>query len=212
MIQKKCSMDTDYGKMDYLIHHPSDMKENLPILIFLHGIGECGDNIDDIKRYSFPAYIDNMEIPYVTICPQCSRDHFWNYYLRDIERILDKTIKEYKCDRSRVCIMGSSMGAVGAWDFIMQKPELFKCLISASGRAGMLIEETVSRITNKSFLIYHGTCDDIINYKNSVEIYDVLVKLGAKDVTLKLVDGGNHYICSTTYKEPEVYKWLVKKL
>ena len=212
MIEKKCSIDTDYGKMNYLIHHPKDMKEKLPVLIFLHGIGERGDNIDDIKRYSFPAYISDMEIPYVTICPQCSKNNFWNYHLRDIEKILDKTIEEYKCDRNRVCIMGSSMGAIGAWDFMMERPELFKCLISASGRVGMLIEETVSKITDKSFLIYHGTKDDVIDYKNSVEIYDMLVKLGAKDVTLKLIEDGNHYVCSTTYKDPDVYKWLVKKL
>ena len=40
----------------------------------------------------------------------------------------------------------------------------------------------------------------------------MLIKLGAKDVTLKLKKGGDHYVCSTTYKDPEVYKWLRKKL
>lgn len=212
MIEKKCSINTSYGIMNYLVHIPKNLKDGLPILLFLHGIGERGNNIDDIKRYSFPAYISEMNLPYVTICPQCSNNNFWDYHLREIEIILKNVIDEYKCDKNRICIMGSSMGACGAWNYIMERPDLFKCLVSASGRVGLPIDENMNKILDKSFFISHGTDDDIIDCSNSIEIYDKLIKLGAKDVTLKLIEGGNHYVCSTIYKDEEVYKWLSKKL
>ena len=212
MFEKKCSLKKDGYEFNYIVNYPERFEVNLPVLLFLHGIGERGNSIDDIKRYSFPNYISNMDIPYVCISPQCSNNNFWDYHLRDVEEVLKKVIEEYSCDPDRVCIMGSSMGACGAWNYIMQRPDLFKCLISASGRAGLPIEENIKRIINKSFLIYHGTCDDVISYTNSIEIYNALKRYGAKDVELKLIDGESHFVCSTAYKDPNLYKWLRKKL
>ena len=212
MIEKKKSINTNYGKMDYLVFYPEQLNDNSPIILFLHGIGERGDDIEDIKRYSFPAYASELDLPYVCICPQCSSNNFWEYHLRDVEEIIRKTIEEYNCDGSRIAIMGSSMGACGAWNYMMQRPELFKCLISASGRAEFLLKETIENIIDKSFLIYHGTNDDVIDYHNSVDIYEALKEAGAQDIELKLIEDGNHYVCSTTYKDPYVYKWLEKRL
>lgn len=212
MLEKKCKLKKENYEINYIVNYPRNMKDNLPIILFLHGIGERGSNIDDIKRYSFPNYIVDMEIPYICISPQCLENNFWDYHLRDIEEILQQVIIDYKCDKTRICIMGSSMGACGAWNYIMQRPNLFKCLVSASGKAGLPIKENIDKIVNKSFLIYHGTDDDVIDCKNSIEIYDKLIENGAKDVEIKLIKGGNHYVCSTAYKDPYLYKWLVKKL
>ena len=212
MLEKKCKLIKENYSMNYIINYPEKLTERMPVLLFLHGIGERGKNVDDIKRYSFPNYILNMNIPYVCISPQCLENNFWDYHLRDVEEILERVINEYSCDKSRVCIMGSSMGACGAWNYIMQRPELFKCLISSAGRASLPIKENIDKIADKSILIYHGLKDDIIDYKNSIEIYDKLIESGAKDVELKLIEDGNHYVCSTAYKDPYVYKWLVKKL
>ena len=212
MEEIKCVLEKENYKMNYIVNYPKDFKKNLPVLLFLHGIGERGSNIEDIKRYSFPNYIGKMDIPYICICPQCLDNNFWEYHLRDIEEILEIVINEFQSDKNRICIMGSSMGACGAWSYIMQRPNLFKCLVSASGRASLPIDENIKRIVDKSFLIYHGTNDDVIDYKNSIEIYDALINNGASDVELKLVENENHYLCSTAYKDPYVYKWLRKKL
>ena len=212
MLEKKCKLIRDGYEFNYIVNYPKEFECNLPVLLFLHGIGERGKNIGDIKRYSFPNYIGEMDIPYICISPQCSENNFWDYHLRDVEEVLKAVIDEFCCDSTRVCIMGSSMGACGAWNYIMQRPELFKCLISASGRSGLPIEENVKKIINKSFLIYHGTEDNVISHTNSIEIYNALKRCGAKDVEMKLIDGEGHYLCSTAYKDPYVYKWLRKKL
>ena len=212
MIEKRKSIDTSYGKMNYLLFYPEELKENIPMVVFLHGISERGTDVNDVKRYSFPAFIQDLDVPYVCICPQCSENNFWEYHLRDVEEIINKTIDEYHCDGKRIAIMGSSMGACGAWSYMMQRPELFKCLISASGRVALPIKENIDKIIDKSFLIYHGTSDDIIDYHNSLEIYEALLEAGAKDVKLQLVEKGDHYVCSNTYKKPYVYRWLKDRL
>ena len=188
------------------------MKENLPIIVFLHGIDERGNNLSDIKRYSLPNYIDNMELPYVVLFPQCHENYFWDYHLRDVLNVLDDVIDTYKCDKDRVCIAGSSMGAVYSWSYIIQRPDVFKCLISSAGRCPFPVKKNLELIKDKSILMYHGTNDDIIDCKNSIELYDELKRIGAKDIELHLVENGNHFVCSEAYKDPYVYKWLSKKL
>lgn len=35
--------------------------------LFLHGIGERGDNLEYVKKYALPKYMTRPEIPYIVI-------------------------------------------------------------------------------------------------------------------------------------------------
>jgi len=200
------------SSMEYLIHIPNKYNGSLPMILFLHGVGERGNRIDDIKKYALPKYINKLEVPYIVISPQCHKPYFWDYHLRDVEQIIKEVSKKYNGDKNRICIMGSSMGAFGAWNYIMQRPDLFKCIVSVSGGAMLPIYDTIGLIKNKSILIYHGNNDSIVDVNKSIEIHNILMEQNAKDVELKIIEGETHFLSSHAFKDSYIFEWLDKRI
>jgi len=48
-------------------------------MLFLHGYGECGTDIEKVKKHGPPKLVDNVEAlsGCVMISPQCPRDCWW---------------------------------------------------------------------------------------------------------------------------------------
>lgn len=209
MLKKYCKLK---NSINYIVYYPENKEDNLPLLLFLHGIGERGKNVEDIEKYALPKYMNKFDIPYIVVAPQCTENNFWEYHLRDIEEVLKIVYEEYKYDKNRVCILGSSMGAFGAWNYIMSRPNLFKGIVSVSGGIMLPIDKTLLPIKDKRILIYHGTNDDVIDVNESVQAYEKLKKIGSNTVELKLVENDNHYLTSHAFKDNYLYEWLERNI
>lgn len=197
----------------YYVYTPENVTKNMPVLLFLHGIGERGNNISDIEKYALPKYLNKgMTLPFIIIAPQCLDNNFWSYHLRDIEQILDIEYKNYKYDKNRVCILGSSMGAFGAWNYIIQRPNLFKGIVSVAGGIMLPINQNLKLIKDKKILIYHGDKDDLINMNESISAYKLLEKVGAKNIELKIIPEENHYLTSHAFKDKYILEWLERNI
>lgn len=209
MLKKYCKLK---NSINYIVYYPENKEDNLSLLLFLHGIGERGKNVEDIEKYALPKYMNKFDIPYIVVAPQCTENNFWEYHLRDIEEVLKIVYEEYKYDKNRVCILGSSMGAFGAWNYIMSRPNLFKGIVSVSGGIMLPIDKTLLPIKDKRILIYHGTNDDVIDVNESVQAYEKLKKIGSNTVELKLVENDNHYLTSHAFKDNYLYEWLERNI
>lgn len=207
---KKYKLDTK-NNLKYYLYTPKKQTQNLPVLLFLHGIGERGNNLSDIEKYALPKYLkQGLELPYIIIAPQCSKNNFWDYHLRDIEKILEIEHKKLNFDKNNIFVLGSSMGAYGAWNYIIQRPNIFKGIISVAGGIMLQIKENLEKIKDKSILIYHGDNDDIIDVNQSIEAYNKLKSIGATNIKLKIIKGDNHYLTSHAFKDRYLYEWLLK--
>ena len=133
MLKRRQKICTNKKSLGYYVYFPKDVKENMPVLVYLHGIGERGDNLDNVEKYALPKYMNRFDIPYIVIAPQCQESNFWDYHLRDVEKILKIEYDKFKFDKKNIFILGSSMGAYGAWNYLMQRPNLFKGIISVAG-------------------------------------------------------------------------------
>ena len=102
------------------------------------------------------------------------------------------------------------MGAYGAWNYIIQRPNIFKGIISVAGGIMLQIKENLEKIKYKSILIYHGDNDDIIDVNQSIEAYNKLKSIGATNIKLKIIKGDNHYLTSHAFKDRYLYEWLLK--
>ena len=183
MLKKYCKLnDSNFCNINYIVYAPETKESDLPLLLFLHGIGERGNKVEDVEKYALPKYMNKFNIPYIVVAPQCTNNNFWDYHLRDVEKILEEVYKEYKCDKNRVCILGSSMGAFGAWNYIMSRPELFKGIVSVSGGIMLPINQTLSQIKDKAILIYHGNNDDVIDVNESIQAYNKLKNIDSKNI------------------------------
>ena len=125
---------------------------------------------------------------------------------------MKKVYEEYMYDKEKVCIMGSSMGAFGAWNYIVSRPNLFKGIVSVSGGIMLPIKQVLMNVKDKKILIYHGDKDDVIDVSQSVNLYDKLKKICATNTELKIVKNDNHYLTSHAFKDKYLYEWLDKNI
>lgn len=198
--------------LNYYLYKPDKFKENLPVILFLHGIGERGTNISDIEKYSLPKYLKNIDIPFIVIAPQCLENNFWEYHLRDVEKIINIEYKKNKYDKENIFLAGSSMGANGAWNYLIQRPDLFKGIISVAGGIMLPIKQNIEKIKSKKILMYHGDKDDVVDVSVSIKTYEKLKDGNAKDVELKIINNDNHFLTSHAFKDQYIYEWLEKKV
>lgn len=198
--------------LNYYLYKPDKFKENLPVILFLHGIGERGTNISDIEKYSLPKYLKNIDIPFIVIAPQCLENNFWEYHLRDVEKIINIEYKKNKYDKENIFLAGSSMGAYGAWNYLIQRPDLSKGIISVAGGIMLPIKQNIEKVKNKKILMYHGDKDDVVDVKVSIKTYEKLKDGNAKDVELKIINNDNHFLTSHAFKDQYIYEWLEKKV
>lgn len=198
--------------LNYYLYKPDKFKKNLPVILFLHGIGERGTNISDIEKYSLPKYLKNIDIPFIVIAPQCLENNFWEYHLRDVEKIINIEYKKNKYDKENIFLAGSSMGAYGAWNYLIQRPDLFKGIISVAGGIMLPIKQNIEKIKSKKILMYHGDKDDVVDVSVSIKTYEKLKDGNAKDVELKIINNDNHFLTSHAFKDQYIYEWLEKKV
>ncbi len=213
MLRKYCKLNTnDYCNINYIVYLPEKLDENMPLLLFLHGIGERGENIEAVEKYALPKYMNKFDIPYIVVAPQCTSNNFWDYHLRDVEKVLEAVYEKYKYNKSRVCILGSSMGAFGAWNYIISRPHLFKGIVSVSGGIMLPMNQTLLPLKEKAILIYHGSDDDVIDVNESISAYDKLKSINSTNIELKIIENDNHFLTSHAFKDKQLYEWLEKNI
>jgi len=104
-------------QMDYLIFKPKtyseDQSKPVPLLIFLHGSGESGHDLNLVKKWGPPSIAEtNPDFPFLLVSPQAPEPNGWNIPL--LKAMLDDVLAKYNVDRSRVYLTGLSMGGFGA--------------------------------------------------------------------------------------------------
>lgn len=211
MITKnECIQLNVINKISYLINLPEDYYqkeyEKFPVILFLHGAGERGDNIELIKKIGIHRYIDNMDIPFIIISPQCSHNNFWDTHFSEIEILLDEIKNDYRVDLERICIVGISLGAYGAWNFVMQRPNMFKSIVSIAG--GAMMPKYAKLISHIPAYITHGSLDDNVKISESIEIADAVIKVGG-NVKLVIEEACGHELCTKVFEKKELYDWII---
>ena len=124
--QKPCELNrTVKVTMKYLLYLPKgyEQKPSWPLVLFLHGAGERGDNLDLVKKNGLPQLIAaGKEFPFIVVSPQCPTDQSWEPF--ELTALLDDIVEKYKVDQDRVYVTGLSMGGFGTWALAARTPDL----------------------------------------------------------------------------------------
>src|SRR6185436_2281845 len=128
----------------------SDTLRRFPLIIFLHGSGERGnDNEAQLKWGVMNVASDENMIHYpaFVIAPQCPSNMSWSNFNRDrnstqmslqpaptkpmqlLIELIDNLKKTLRIDTTRIYITGLSMGGFGTYDAIMRYPKLFAAAV-----------------------------------------------------------------------------------
>src|SRR5690606_26245533 len=103
-------------ELNYLLYLPKNYEEQeaWPLLLFLHGAGERGDDLELVKVHGPPKLIaQGMEFSFIVVSPQCPKEQSWEAYR--LRALLDDLEKNYKVDPDRIYVTGLSMGGFGTW-------------------------------------------------------------------------------------------------
>lgn len=195
-------------KMNYLVYLPEDyeQKEKWPLLLFLHGSGERGDNLDLVTIHGPPKLIKNgKKFPFIVISPQCPKGQLWQPI--ELTALLDDVEKRYRVDKDRVYVTGLSMGGFGTWALAAHTPYRFAALAPICGGGEKF---WVKKIKHVPIWVFHGAKDKGVPIERSSSLVDVLKKANA-DVTFTIYPDAGHDSWTESYNNPKLYEWFLQQ-
>ncbi len=92
--------------------------ESLPLIVFLHGAGERGCDVEKVKVHGIPKYFDKTSpCRVVTLSPQCAENRIWNTQVYAVKALIDHIVEAYNIDKNAISLTGLSWAATahGRW-------------------------------------------------------------------------------------------------
>jgi predicted peptidase len=213
-LERKSYTDAQGGRLPYFLLIPQDYgpSQVYPLVIFLHGSGERGDNLAPVLPYN-GAY-EFMETArrhsYFMLIPQAPTGTWWDSPddVRLVFGLLDEARGRFSIDPNRIYITGLSMGAFGMWKIVSQEPDIFAAGISVAG--GLKDVSAAPRIARIPFRMFHGSDDSLVSVAASRATVNALDKAGGS-VEYVEYPGADHWIWQRVYTDPEVIDWLFEQ-
>ena len=205
---KLAKLDTVNSK--YLLYLPEGYGapgKKWPLMLFLHGKGECGDDPNRVKAHGPPMLLarNQKAFPCVVVSPQCRPGRWW--MPSDVMALVEHVEAMLSIDETRIYVTGLSMGGFGSWGLITSFPNKFAAAIPICGGGN---PGSTQKIKNLPIWVFHGDADDVVPVDRSRSMVEALKKHGS-NVKYTEYPGVNHNAWSKTYNNEEVYDWLFKQ-
>ena len=202
-----------------------DPTRRWPVILFLHGAGERGD--DGLRQTEVgigtAIRLHRDWFPAIVVMPQCPVDSIWNGAVEDAAfRALERTIDELHGDPSRVYIAGLSMGGYGSWQMLMDHPGVFAAIVTAAGgvtappsmkelfvhvAGGDPYRVVAERVRGVPAWLFHGGADPVVPVMESRRMVEALRAVGSP-VRYTEYPGVEHDSWDTAFGQRELWEWL----
>lgn len=219
--------------LPYRILYPKgfDGIQKFPVLFFLHGSGERGDDNETQLIHGSRLFLDSMEVyPCIVIFPQCDTGDYWANIdessfsedttsilkFSDIEQLgpstkllnmlIDSTLKMPTTDTSRFYLAGLSMGGMGVTQLLANRPHTFAAATVICGAAPM---GYVKQLASTPTQIFQGQKDNVVFPINSTTYYNAINQVNKKN-RLILYPEVNHESWNNAFAEPDFLSWIFK--
>jgi predicted peptidase len=224
-LDKRTFTDGKGKTLRYRLLKPDDYdaKKPYPLVLFLHGAGERGDDNDKQLIHGVPEFAkeaNRKQYPCFLIAPQCPANARWvevdwsadahkqpaemSEPLRLSLEAIAALQKEFSIDPKRIYITGLSMGGFGAWDALARKPDLFAAAAPICGGGD---EATAKLIAKLPIWAFHGAKDGAVKPSRSRHMIEAIKKAGGSPKYTEYEKEG-HASWVPAYRDPELYQWL----
>lgn len=194
----------------YLLFLPQDYgkkKEQWPLILFLHGAGERGSDLEKVKKHGPPRIVEERkDFPFIVVSPQCPDDRWWPEENEMLINLLDDVVAKCNVDKERIYLTGLSMGGYGAWALASAYPERFAAItpICGGGRGFM-----ADKLKDVPVWAFHGAKDNVVPLKESEEMVNAVKNRGG-DAKLTVYPEAGHDSWTETYNNPQLYEWFLQ--
>ncbi|MBC8406748.1 MAG: dienelactone hydrolase family protein [Planctomycetes bacterium] len=211
----------------YRLLAPAKMEEGkrYPLVLFLHGAGERGENNSSQLRH-FPERMASAEYrqkyPCFVLAPQCPEEQTWvevNWSDKNSTPISDtptpsmraailalqEVVNSQPVDAERILLTGLSMGGYGAWDLAMRHADWFAAAVPICGGGD---ERAIARLAGLPMQVWHGGSDGVVPPKRSRVMVKAAKELGMK-IDYHEVKGIGHNSWVEAYGDDGCLDWLL---
>jgi predicted peptidase len=207
--QKPYELNRAGVTMKYLLYLPKgyEQKASWPLLLFLHGLGERGDDLNQVRNIGVAKMIKSgWDFPLVVVSPQCPKTEQW-WKPAKLTVLLDEIVEKHKIDQDRIYVTGLSMGGFGTWALATFTPNRFAAIIPICGRGDPANAKNIAHIPT---WVFHGAKDPVVPLEAAETMVEALRKNGG-NVRFTVYPEAKHDAWTQTYANPQVYKWLLQQ-
>jgi predicted peptidase len=198
--------------LQYYLYYPKEYEEEkndkFPLLLFLHGGGEAGGTLEDLKTNGPPKLLaEGKEFPFLILAPQNPyKKKWWN--TRAVMQLLDTIIESNRVDIDRIYLTGLSRGGSAAWELAVQYPDKFAAMAVVCGMTPVPYAGWINK--NMPIWVFHGTEDKSIPISESENMVNKLEEMGY-DVRFIKYEGVGHNSWVQAYNTEELYNWFMEQ-
>lgn len=198
-----------FQRLEYILKSPDRLGEKNPAIIFLHGAGTRGRDINALENNPFFAntsYISRSDCEFLVFAPQCYEDSWFDIFeqLQDFTKMV---ASHPLVDTDRIYLIGASMGGYATWQLAMTMPDYFAAIVPICG-GGM--SWNTGRLKYVPVWAFHGKDDHTVLTEESIRLVDAVNKSGGS-ARLTLLDEVGHNSWEYAYAHEELFDWLLQQ-
>jgi predicted esterase len=203
----------DMIKLEYYPQLPKnygkDPNKKWPLIVFLHGVGERGGTLEDVKKmnHSIPMMAEtSKDFPFVAVSPLCPQSFSWKDLPYSISNMIDEVIVKYNIDTDRIYLTGLSMGGIGTWSIALQFPDKFAAIAPVCGSVD---PDKVEKLKNLPIWAFHGAKDTVVSMGEEQKAVNVLKSCGS-NIKYTVYPDVEHDSWSKAYPDKKLYAWFLQ--
>lgn len=206
-----------------------DKSKKYPLVFFLHGAGERGNNNEAQLVHGAKLFLkeeNRKNFPAIIVFPQCPANSFWSNVdikmengkrtflfkeageptkaMQLAQELLSSIIKTYPVAKKQVYVGGLSMGGMGTFEIVRRNPKLFAAAFPICGGGNTA---TAPALKKTNWWVFHGGKDDVVLPKLSEDMVEAMRKAKAT-VQFTLYPTANHNSWDSAFAEPGLLTWL----
>ena len=196
--------------LEYVVYMPEGLSGELPLVLFLHGAGERGKNIDLVGIHGFPKQAKaGIDFSFILVAPQCPLDRYWSEpeLVDGLIAIQKSCFQKFNVDTERFYVTGLSMGGYGTYALASKIPHKIAAAVPICGAADL---KTIHKMKDIPTWIFHGDQDQVVPVKNSLDAFEILEPINP-NVHLTIYKGIGHDSWTETYQNSDVLDWMLSK-
>ena len=197
--------------LKYYLYYPEDYfdsDDDFGLLLFLHGGGESGGNVEEIKDTGPPKMLaEGKQFPFLILAPQNPHAKKW-WNTDAVVKLLDSVVDANRVDKNRIYLTGLSRGGSASWELATQYPEKFAAMAVVCGMTPLPYAHWMDK--DMPIWVFHGDQDEVIDVEESDKMVEKLREMG-HDVRYTRYKGVGHNAWDRAYTTDSLYTWIAKQ-
>lgn len=228
LVERSLALDGVTYRYQVFVPDGWTASKSWPVVLFLHGSGERGDDNHAQLSQGLPAWLTEhgKDFPALVVIPQAPHGSRWNGAVETMAmRALDDSIAAWHGDRQRLYLTGLSMGGYGSWQIAVDHPRMFAAAAIICGgirhpndSADLSLRGmpagtedpyawAAARVGALPVWIFHGALDDVVPPQESRQMFAAL-KARGDDVRYTEFATLNHGSWQAAYASAGLWPWM----